>query len=202
MIHLRTLPPQYTYLSGLLDIFKSKIGPNLSSPVRVSAHFFYTMNIWHPDFTYETELLDVLDYLKQAKLSGTKYTAQTTTELKPWDEFHSFTSLLPFGCIDDPFSSLNLVVGWPHLTEDAVVDTASYSDLEPDQAPEWYFGVKPNSKIDFRLHELLDGFWKLSSETRTIEEILGKKLANDGSNSENSYNFIDEKMCVCYLQFI
>ena len=103
--------------------------------------------------------------------------------MKPWTEFHAFTNLLPFGCIDDPFSTLSLVVGWPNLTEDAVVDTATYSDLEPDQAPEWYFGVKSNAQIDFRLNELLDGFWKLQSETKTIEDILGKKLANDSSKN-------------------
>ena len=182
MIHLKHVAQQHTYLSGLLDIFKTKVGPNLTAPVGMNAHFFYHMKVWHPDQTDETELLDVLEFLKKEK-GEPKSENSEATAVKPWTEFHAFTNLLPFGCIDDPFSTLSLVVGWPNLTEDAVVDTATYSDLEPDQAPEWYFGVKSNAQIDFRLNELLDGFWKLQSETKTIEDILGKKLANDSSKN-------------------
>ncbi|MEE6489090.1 hypothetical protein FKM82_015480 [Ascaphus truei] len=52
MVHLRKVPNQYTHLSGLLDIFKSKIGCPLTSlpPVSIAIRFTYILQDWQQYF--------------------------------------------------------------------------------------------------------------------------------------------------------
>lgn len=174
MIHLKRFAKHYNHLSGLVALFRSKIGSKLSStPVEISVHFFYTMRIWHQEYTFETEYTCVPEYLKNNALPS----AKASSEVFPaCNACHAFTSFLPFGCSDDPFSSLQLVVGWPSLSEDVVVDTPTYTDLDPELAPDWFFSLKPNTELDFRLNEMLESVWNLLDVSKTIEEILGKKL--------------------------
>jgi hypothetical protein len=176
MIHLKHVPNQYWYLSGLIDIFKSKLEPNLKTPVQIAAHFFYTMKEWHPIYTFETELFDVIEFLKPSMTSKTK---EPSTEAQSWAEKNAFTNFIPFGPLDDPFESLVFITGWPRLSEDIVVDSADYSDLTPENAAEHYFSLNVNNQIDYRLEELLQAFWKLTKERKTVEMILGKKLDSD-----------------------
>uniref|UniRef100_A0A8C4HB70 Rab3 GTPase-activating protein catalytic subunit n=1 Tax=Dicentrarchus labrax TaxID=13489 RepID=A0A8C4HB70_DICLA len=48
MVHLRKVPSQYNHLSGLLDIFRSKIGCTLSPlpPVNITIRFTYILQDW------------------------------------------------------------------------------------------------------------------------------------------------------------
>ncbi|CAJ0940640.1 unnamed protein product [Ranitomeya imitator] len=52
MVHLRKVPNQYTHLSGLLDIFKSKIGCPLTAlpPVNIAIRFTYVLQDWQQHF--------------------------------------------------------------------------------------------------------------------------------------------------------
>ncbi|CAG7718551.1 unnamed protein product [Allacma fusca] len=173
MVHLKNVANQHKYLSGLLSIFKSKMNPTLSASVGVTAHFFYKMQTWHSKFNFDSFPPEIFDEMNPKP-------GDETSKPNSWSRCHAFTSFLPFGSLDDPFQELELVAGWPYLPEDVVVDSPSYSDLEPTNAPEWYFSLRPHTQAEFRLHDLADGVWNLKAENRTIEEILGKKLDNSG----------------------
>lgn len=184
MVRLKTVhfPP---YLSSLLEIFKSKIGQSLSAPVIITAHFFYNMNAWHEDFTYDTilpEIFEILstlpedNHISQPSFALPETEKESRIPVKEWTEYCSHANLLPFGSMDDPFYSLELVVGWPSLTDDIVVDSATYTDLEPENAPEWYFSLKSDPNADYRLTDLVEGIWNLHTEIASLKDILGKGI--------------------------
>jgi len=117
MIHLKNFANQYNYLSGLLSLFDSKITMKSSTPIGITAHFFYNMKVWHPDYTFQTKFQDIMEHLKAENPSEAE---SGSTSMSSWKEHLAFTNLVPFGCSDDPFESMRLVVGWPSLSEDVV----------------------------------------------------------------------------------
>lgn len=168
MVMLQPSPAIPTHLSGLLDVFKSKIGPNLPNPVGISTHFFYKIKSWPPEINCESYPPELFELLQPKEGLNEDKNAQ-------------FCALLPFGSLDDPFVSLDLVAGWPQLTEDVVVDSPTYSDLEPENLQELYFSLKADPNAEFRLNELVDGIWKLKTDCRTTEQVLGKPIeTNNG----------------------
>lgn len=166
MVRLLPGPATPNHLSGLLELMKGKIGGNLPCSIGISAHFFYKIGNWPADINLDSfppELFDLLQGKKENRCESQHLT---------------HTAFLPFGSLDDPFSSLDLVAGWPQLTEDVVVDSPSYSDLEPENAQEWYYSFIADRNAEFRLCELLDGVWKLQKDKRNLEQVLGKPLDN------------------------
>ena len=161
------------------------MNPTLTASVGVTAHFFYTMHSWHPKHNLDSfppELLDEIGKTHQASEADNEDegSGQLAASNNNANDGLTFSNLLPFGSIDDPYEGLEFVAGWPYLTEDVVVDSPSYSDLEPINAPEWHFRLRPHTQAEFRLHDLVEGIWKLYTENRTVEEILGKKLEVSG----------------------
>jgi Rab3 GTPase-activating protein catalytic subunit len=84
IIHLKTAPPSSKYLSGLLDMFKGKIGVNYTNPVMVSVALTYSLKNF---------------------LSAT-YTSDKKSDNDDWDvvDFVNVISSLPFGVSADPVS--------------------------------------------------------------------------------------------------
>lgn len=181
MIHLKYLSRKYWYLTGLLELFKSKIG-RMSSSVEVTVHVFYTMKQWHHIYTFDTELFDVIDYLLAKNCLQPSESMPSSESPGYWNDHYSFLNFIPFGPVDDPFENLVLIAGWPGLSEDVVIDGPDYSDLEPESASEFYFCLNINNQIDFRLEELLKSLWKLRKDTRSVEDVLGKKLDFNNGN--------------------
>ncbi|XP_040922946.1 rab3 GTPase-activating protein catalytic subunit isoform X1 [Toxotes jaculatrix] len=167
MVHLRKVPSQYNHLSGLLDIFKSKIGCSLSPlpPVNIAIRFTYILQDWQqhswpqqpPDF----------DTILGGEVGGVEF------------------GKLPFGACEEPISELHLAATWPHLTEGIVVDNEVYSDLDPLQAPHWTVRVRTAENPQCLLGDLLTEFFKLCCRKESTEEILGRRLAED-EGKENS----------------
>ncbi|XP_044525067.1 rab3 GTPase-activating protein catalytic subunit [Gracilinanus agilis] len=124
MVHLRKVPNQYTHLSGLLDIFKSKIGCPLTPlpPVSIAIRFTYVLQDWLQYF-WPQQPPD-LDAIIGGEVGGLEF------------------GKLPFGACEDPISELHLATTWPHLTEGIIVDNDVYSDLDPIQAPHWSVRVR------------------------------------------------------------
>ncbi|KAM6963507.1 rab3 GTPase-activating protein catalytic subunit isoform 2-T2 [Tautogolabrus adspersus] len=161
MVHLRKVPSQYNHLSGLLDIFKSKIGCNLSPPppINIAIRFTYILQDWQqhswpqqpPDF----------DTLLGGEVGGVEF------------------GKLPFGACEEPISELHLAATWPHLTEGIVVDNDVYSDLEPLQAPHWSVRVRTAENPQCLLGDFLTEFFKLCSKKEATEEFLGRGLAEE-----------------------
>ncbi|XP_074476552.1 rab3 GTPase-activating protein catalytic subunit isoform X1 [Sebastes fasciatus] len=167
MVHLRKVPSQYNHLSGLLDIFKSKIGCTLSPlpPINIAIRFTYILQDWQqhswpqqpPDF----------DTLLGGEVGGVE------------------CGKLPFGACEEPISELHLAATWPHLTEGIVVDNDVYSDLDPLQAPHWSVRVRTAENPQCLLGDFLTEFYKLCCRKESAEEVLGRGLTEE-EGKENS----------------
>lgn len=81
------------------------------------------------------------------------------------------------------------------MPENVVVDSESYTDLEPRQAPEWSVQVKMNSSPACLLGDYLIDFIHLCSNQKTLFELLGD-FANytdgDGQNLGSAFNALTE----------
>ncbi|XP_063337894.1 rab3 GTPase-activating protein catalytic subunit isoform X1 [Pelmatolapia mariae] len=167
IVHLRRAPVQYNHLSGLLDIFKSKIGCSLFPlpPVNIAIRFTYVLQDWQ-QYSWPQQPPD-FDALLGGEVGGV--------------EFGKF----PFGACEEPISELHLATTWPHLTEGIVVDNDVYSDLDPLQAPHWSVRVRTAENPQCLLGEAVTELFKLCCRTESTEEIPGRGYAED-EGKENS----------------
>uniref|UniRef100_A0A8C3A0P0 Rab3 GTPase-activating protein catalytic subunit n=1 Tax=Cyclopterus lumpus TaxID=8103 RepID=A0A8C3A0P0_CYCLU len=167
MVHLRKVPSQYNHLSGLLDIFKSKIGCTLSPlpPINIAIRFTYILQDWQ-QYAWPQQPPD-FDTLLGGEVGGVEF------------------GKLPFGACEEPISELHLATTWSHLTEGIVVDNDVYSDLDPLQAPHWSVRVRSAENPQCLLGDLLTEFFKLCCRKESTEEILGRGLAEEEAK-ENS----------------
>nr|XP_022900950.1 rab3 GTPase-activating protein catalytic subunit [Onthophagus taurus] len=151
MIHLRRGPPYYKYLSGLLDIFKTKIiSPVNLDPVMVSVQLTYHLTEFG-NYSWKQESLDVFS-----------------------DNFDSNSlTILPFGVRYDPIACLVLRTKWSHLPENFVVDSENYSDFDPMHAPIWTLSSIMSDQPVCLLAECLNEFLQLLNNNFTIQDILG-----------------------------
>ncbi|XP_041120289.1 rab3 GTPase-activating protein catalytic subunit-like [Polyodon spathula] len=166
MVHLRKVPNQYSHLSGLLDIFKSKIGCPLTPipPVNIAIRFTYILQDWQ-QYSWPQQPPD-FDALLGGEVGGVEF------------------GKLPFGTCEDPISELHLATTWPHLTEGIVVDNDVYSDLDPIQAPHWSVRVRKADNPQCLLGDLLSEFFKLCCRKESTEEILGRSpLEEEGKEN-------------------
>ncbi|XP_061861173.1 rab3 GTPase-activating protein catalytic subunit isoform X4 [Colius striatus] len=156
MVHLRKVPSQYIHLSGLLDIFKSKIGCPLTPlpPVSMAIRLTYVLQDWQQYF-WPQQPPDI-DALVGGEVGGLEF------------------GKLPFGACEDPISELHLATTWPHLTEGIVVDNDVYSDLDPIQAPQWSVRVRKADNPQCLLGDFLTEFFKLCRRKESTDEILGR----------------------------
>ncbi|NXX86160.1 RB3GP protein, partial [Urocolius indicus] len=156
MVHLRKVPSQYIHLSGLLDIFKSKIGCPLTPlpPVNVAIRLTYVLQDWQQYF-WPQQPPDI-DALVGGEVGGLEF------------------GKLPFGACEDPISELHLATTWPHLTEGIIVDNDVYSDLDPIQAPQWSVRVRKADNPQCLLGDFLTEFFKLCRRKESTDEILGR----------------------------
>ncbi|XP_067891175.1 rab3 GTPase-activating protein catalytic subunit isoform X2 [Heterodontus francisci] len=163
MVHLRKVPNQYNHLSGLLDIFKSKIGCPLTPlpPVSVAIRFTYILQDWQ-QYSWPQQPPD-FDALVGGEVGGLEF------------------GKLPFGACEDPISELHLATTWPHLTEGIIVDNDVYSDLDALQAPQWSVRVRKADNPQCLLGDFLTEFFKLCRRKESTDELLGKSAFEDES---------------------
>ncbi|XP_033871211.3 rab3 GTPase-activating protein catalytic subunit-like isoform X1 [Acipenser ruthenus] len=166
MVHLRKVPNQYNHLSGLLDIFKSKIGCPLTPipPINIAIRFTYILQDWQ-QYSWPQQPPD-FDALLGGEVGGVEF------------------GKLPFGACEDPISELHLATTWPHLTEGIIVDNDVYSDLDPVQAPHWSVRVRKADNPQCLLGDFLSEFFKLCCRKESTEEILGRSpLEEEGKEN-------------------
>ncbi|XP_042324468.1 rab3 GTPase-activating protein catalytic subunit isoform X3 [Sceloporus undulatus] len=170
MVHLRKVPSQYTHLSGLLDIFKSKIGCPLTPlpPITISIRLTYVLQDWQQYF-WPQQPPDI-DALVGGEVGGLEF------------------GKLPFGACEDPISELHLATTWPHLTEGIIVDNDVYSDLDPLQAPQWSVRVRKADNPQCLLSDFVTEFFKLCRRKESTDEILGRSaFEEEGKDADISH---------------
>ncbi|XP_034986431.1 rab3 GTPase-activating protein catalytic subunit isoform X2 [Zootoca vivipara] len=170
MVHLRKVPNQYTHLSGLLDIFKSKIGCPLTPlpPINISIRLTYVLQDWQQYF-WPQQPPDI-DALVGGEVGGLEF------------------GKLPFGACEDPISELHLATTWPHLTEGIIVDNDVYSDLDPVQAPQWSVRVRKADNPQCLLSDFVTEFFKLCRRKESTDEILGRSaFEEEGKDADISH---------------
>lgn len=163
MVHMRRPPHQCTHLAGLLDVFRSKLQCTVTSPpVLVSVRFTYVLSEWpHTLWTQQPPDFDA-----------------TLTEV-------GFSDLgkLPFGALSDPVSELHLSATWPCVSEDVLVDSDVYSDLNPGSAPLWTARLVTSASPPCLLSEYLMEFLHVCRNTQSVSQILGPDFIQDMDDS-------------------
>ncbi|XP_076667332.1 RAB3 GTPase activating protein subunit 1 isoform X2 [Andrena cerasifolii] len=156
MVHLKKIPPHCKYLTGLLALFKQKIGEGCGvrlDPVMISGRFSYLLKDW-TNSTWTQEPPD-FDFM-QGETLGVEELGK-----------------LPFGATFDPIAELHLFTTWPEMSENVVVDSEGFTDLEPQLAPEWSVQVKMVSSPACLLGEYLTDFLHICNSKKTMVDLLG-----------------------------
>ncbi|XP_053665120.1 rab3 GTPase-activating protein catalytic subunit-like [Anopheles marshallii] len=150
IVHLHLTPPTCKYLSGLLEVFKGKIGVAYVDPVVVSVRFSYQLARF---------------------LSG----AYTSDRSIPFTEHwpNSVVSL-PFGVSIDPVSELTVHCTWPQVADNVVVDSQTYSDFDPLTAPLWSLRAQFEDTPVCYLADCLQEYLQISDSRRALTEYFGK----------------------------
>ena len=162
-ISLNKRPSHCTHLSGLLELYRTKINyplPVEVGPARVSIRLSYQLEDW----ASHAWMIDPPD-LDLFSLSGDTDFVQLRN--------------LPFGCVSDPVSGLTLHCTWRDMSEDLITDSAVHTDLEPLEAPEWSVEISLLEHPDCLLAKHLDTLQKLCVDTRTVRQLLGELMDED-----------------------
>ena len=149
MVHLKSTPPQYCHLSGLMNVFKSKIGLTsvMSGSTRVSARFTYVLKDWGETGKWPSKLPD------SEALSN------------------HYGSLL-CGCFEDPVGELQLAVTWPCMIGDMVIDNEIHSYFKPLTAPCWSIRLGYKDDVCYLLSSYLFEFLKLTDRSESMIDLL------------------------------
>ena len=168
-ISLNKRPSHCTHLSGLLDLYRTKINyplPVETSPARVSIRLSYQLEDW----ASHAWMIDPPD-LDLFSMSG--------------DTDFIQLSSLPFGCVSDPVAGLTLHTTWRDMSEDLVTDSAVHTDLEPLEAPEWSVEISLLDQPECLLARHLDTLQQLCGDTRTVRQLLGELLDQETGGQES-----------------
>ncbi|XP_014211010.1 rab3 GTPase-activating protein catalytic subunit isoform X2 [Copidosoma floridanum] len=173
MVHLKKIPPHCRHLTGLSTLFKQKISEGCGSGVGldtviVSVRLSYTLKDW-TNSTWTQEPPD-FDFLQGETLGV--------------DELGK----LPFGATFDP-------INWSEISENAVVESESFSDLEPLSAPDWSLKVEMVRNPACLLGEYLSNFLQLCGNQKSLVELLGEGAAyvdNENQSLSSAFNILTE----------
>lgn len=151
MVHLRKGPNHCQYLTGLLDLFKTKVlSPVTLEHVDVSVQLSYSLSDFGK-YSWKQEIPD--------------------TENEHFDS--TTLCMLPFGVTFDPINSLILKATWSHLPDHLIVDSENYTDFDPMQAPKWSVRVNLTEQPVCLLSDCLTDFLHLLTNNTTIYDVLG-----------------------------
>lgn len=167
MIHLRKGPQHCKYLTGLLDLFKTKISSIIPlEPVSVSVQLAFTLNnwmshIWPNDAHIEN--IDADDIVR-----------------------------LQFGVNREPINELILNASWSELPEHLIVDSENYSDFDPLQAPAWTVRAKMAEYPVCLLSECVTEFAQLYNNQATLRDVLGDIIPSGNPVGNNPLDILTE----------
>lgn len=170
MVHLKRGPQHCQYLSGLVDLFKTKImSPITFDPIVVSVRLTYVLNDFG-NFAWQQDPLDPES-----------------------DNFDStLCCFLPFGVTVDPVASLVFRTSWSNLPDNVVVDTESYSDFNPLQAAKWSLYMTTSDQPICLLGDCLTEYLHLMNNCTTVYDILGDYAIPPAPEGNNPLDLLTE----------
>lgn len=168
IVHLQTTPPTCKYLSGLLDMFKGKIGVRYVDPVTVSVRLTFSLT----------------KFLSTSFVSERKYAFNDQDEEDDADDVPSF--LLPFGVPIDPVKELVLYSSWPQVAENVVIDSQTYTDFDALSAPFWSLRCRFEPTPVCFMSECITEYLQLCDSRKKLTELLGSGFEYGGSSSFES----------------
>lgn len=166
MVHLKKGLPYCNYLSGLLDLFKTKISsPCTIDQFIVSTQFTFTLSefggfVWKQDLLHQNYDIESL-------------------------------FILPFGVSVDPISALILKTTWNHLPDNLVVDSENYTDFDPMAAMKWSCLIKSTNDPVCLMGDAMTEFLQNLNNSFTIYDILGD-FASLPSSENNPLDLLTE----------
>lgn len=164
IVHLNITPPTCKYLSGLLDVFKGKVGIPYMDPVAVSVRFTYSL----PRFLSAS-------YVVSKKVPF----ADNGTE-------ENLKISLPFGVEIDPVSELVLYCTWPHVADNVVIDSQTYSDFDPLTAPVWSLRARFEDAPVCYMSDCIQEFLQVSGSRRALTEYFPELAFGSTQNMEGT----------------
>uniref|UniRef100_A0A182QTP4 Uncharacterized protein n=1 Tax=Anopheles farauti TaxID=69004 RepID=A0A182QTP4_9DIPT len=152
IVHLHLTPPTCKYLSGLLEVFKGKIGVAYVDPVAVSVRFTYALN----------------RFLSACYVSdkSVPFAESGTTDPGP--------VAIPFGVSVDPVAELIVHCTWPQVADNVVVDSQTYSDFDPLTAPLWSLRAQFEDTPVCYLADCLQEFLQITDSRRALTEYFSE----------------------------
>lgn len=165
IVHLASTPPTCKYLSGLLDMFKGKIGTAYVDPVIVSVRLTYALN----------------------KFFSSSFSNQQSADLK------ADITCLPWGAPIDPVTELLLYCDWNKVAETVALDSQNHSDFDALLAPKWSLRARfqDSNEICYMMRECLSEYIQLNEKTHTLFDIFGDTFAF-GSSEGNPLDLLTE----------
>lgn len=153
-IHLKRISNQCSHLTGLVSLFKSKI----ASPVALDAVVVSTK------FSYELRDLEAYGW-KRNSISN-EFLSIDGFDVKKLTE-------LPFGSDRNPLQSVLLNAIWPKFRECTIVESSTYSDIDPLMAPTWTITLKIWENMNCQLSETIGKMLDLLDNNNLLMDTLG-----------------------------
>lgn len=167
IVHLYTTPPACKYLTGLLDMFKGKIGVQYVNPVAVSVRFAYSL----------TKFFNLSFCSKRRHAFDDQEFNDDEEESNNDTKF----CVLPFGVPVDPISEFVLLCLWPQVADNVVIDSQNHSDFDPKLAPIWLLRCRFEPKPICFLSECVSEYLQLCESRKTLAELLGDGYTYTGN---------------------
>lgn len=153
-IQLKRISNQCSHLNGLISLFKAKIAsPVALDTVLVSAKYSY-------------ELKDCEAFTWRKTNHSNEFLSIDGFDVKKLIE-------LPFGADKNPLYSILLNAIWPRFRESTIVDSSTYSDIDPMMAPTWTITLKMRERIDCQLSETINKMMDLLDNDNLLMDTLG-----------------------------
>lgn len=173
IVHLKQTPLNCKHLTGLLDMFKGKIGVPYNNSVMVSVCLTYSLK----------------DFLDSTYVSPKKFEYRDDSDDE--DSSSDFKTL-PFGVSDDPVHEIVLYTKWPWVVENVVYDSQTYTDFNPINAPVWSI----RSRFDYSpvcyLSDFISEYLLLSESREALSEYYTFINVKNRVDSSNPLNVLTE----------
>uniref|UniRef100_A0A182IYR2 Uncharacterized protein n=1 Tax=Anopheles atroparvus TaxID=41427 RepID=A0A182IYR2_ANOAO len=174
IVHLHVTPPTCKYLSGLLEVFKGKIGVQYVDPVVVSVRFTYSLSRFVSSSFASDKSIPFSDGGPDDAPDGPAWNVA-----------------LPFGVSVDPVAELLVHCTWPQVADNVVVDSQTYTDFDPLTAPLWSVRVLFEDTPVCYMADCIQEFLQIVNNRRALTEYFSELAFGATQNLDGGPNPLD-----------